>query len=317
MKPEKITLLIPNKLPALLQSEEYTQRITATLLLLKALFPAGRYNKADSKKVSELCGFESKRGYTNHITALQKLKLVAEEKHQAHQCTYINLASWDAIKKHFDYERNFFIKYDIEVYTSHRVMAILVSLGIQKQTLHFKSCYRANLNGMEPQLKEAIETVCGELSRKAIHSYQLKAFTEGLPSGMNDDERYATYMLLHATKEPQTANDNDRTKKRFYIKADMNISIGCLSRTRKYAGRNGMCYWAKVLEQYGLITRTRREIPIAKRFRTTTEQRATGIGNTFYDHTERCLKLRLTDEWTFISPEQAFKKPTEKTAIAA
>jgi hypothetical protein len=319
---ESITLLIPNKLPVLLQSEEYTQRITATLLLLKAIYPAGRFNKSDTKAASELCGFDSKRGFQNHLKALAAQKLITEEKNAAHKTNYVVFATWDAIKKHFNYERNFFIKYELEVYSSHRVMAILVSLNIQAEGMYHHSCMRANLNG-NPELKEALETILdGDLSRKAIHRFQLTAFTEGLPKGKSDEYYYAAHMVLHATKTPKSATgeelkaqEKERGKaSRFYLKADTNVSIGCLSRSRKYSGRNGMCYWSKVLEQYGLVLRRKREYTIAKKIRTTTEQRATGIGNTFYDEAARCLKIRLVDEWTFINPSVAFSKKAAELA---
>lgn len=308
----RFTLIIPTRLPELLKDKRHLQRITATLLLLRSRFPEGRFNFEDMTEVSELFGFKSRKGFKEgHLDALHRIGLLKYEKTAEHH--YVTFASWDAIKKHFGYERNNTTTYAIDFCTANNVLALLIELARQSVEKIFHTSFRKNLNG-NAELKQAIEDVCGDLSRAAIHHYQLKAFTEGVPAGMSDEYYFSAYMLLHATKTPKAATDEETAAKRFYIKADTNVSVGYLSRVFGYKRRNGACYWKKKNQEIGLIVCNRREYAIAKRLRTTTEQRATGIGNTYYDPVDRTLKLRLTDEWIFIGPETAFSKRTSEIA---
>lgn len=311
--PSNFTLLIPHKLPALLRSDRQLQRITATLLLLRSRFPEGRFNFSDMKAVSELCGFKTRKGFKlGHLDKLQKLGLLTYEKTSEHH--YVTLASWDSIKKYFNYERNYFIKYQVDYCSTGDVLDILFDLAVQDVQQYFHRSMRANLNG-NPELLQSIKDVCGDVSRAAIHHHQLKAYTEGIEHWHSDEYRYTAYMLLHANKKPKGAADDETEAKRFYIKGDTNVSVGYLSRAFGYAYRNGMCYRKKKMQVKNLVVCNRREYKVVAHIRTKTPERITGIGNTYWDATENCLKLRLTDEWIFISPEVAFSRKV--TAIAS
>lgn len=314
MNDSKFTLLIPNKLPELLKKDRHLQRVTATLLLLRSRFPESRFRFCDMKEVSELCGFKSRRGFKNHLDALKELKLIRYEYNEAHKTTYVNIADWNEIKTHFKYERNLFIKYTVDFCIANNVLAILIDLAVKSEEVFFESSFRANLKALPYELLEAIKTVCGEVSKEAIHRYQLEAYTKGVLPGQTDEYYYAAYMLLHATKAPKGATEDETKAKRFYLKADTNVSTGYLSRSFGYKRRNGFCYWKKKLQLLHLTICERREYKLEKKLRTTTEERTTGIGCNFYDNRERCLKLRLVDEWKHISPEVAFSREVVQIA---
>lgn len=304
---QPVTLLIPHKeLATLTEKDRALQRITATLLLLRSLYPEGRFSWCKMKEASMLCGFDSVEGFKRgHLDRLQKIGLVQYVTNEVQGIDYVRLADWKEIKKHYGITRIYFIHYELQNYSSRAVLAIIKWLAVQNKREYFKTSAKANLKN-NPELREAIKTVCGGTDSETIHRYQIEAYTKGLKPGQTDEYYYAAYMVLHATKAPKSATtDEEKTAKRFYIKADYNVSVGYLSRAFGYARRNGFCYWKKQLESLGLAICQRREYTVDKRIRTTTETRSTGIGLNYYCPVERCLKLRLTDEWTFVNPAQA------------
>ena len=309
---QPVTLLIPNwQLPTLTEKDRALQRITATLLLLRSLYPQGRFAWCKMQEASELCGFKSVEGFQRgHLDKLKAIGLVQYVTNEVQGTDYVRLADWKEIKKHFGYARTSFTQYELPQYSSRIVLAVIKSLAVQNKHKYFKTSAKANLKG-NPELREAIETVCGDTQSETIHRYQIEAYTKGLKPGQTDEYYYAAYMLLHATKAPKSATvEEEKTAKRFYIKADYNVSVGYLSRAFGYARRNGFCYWKKQLELLGLVICQRREYTVEKSIRTTTDARSSGIGLNYYDPVERCLKLRLTDEWTFVNPSQALAAPS-------
>lgn len=309
MTPAPFTLLIPNKIPGLVKADRKLQRIIATLLLLRSRFPEGRFNFRDMKAVSELCGFQSRKGFKQgHLDALQAIGLITYQKTAEHY--YVVFASWDNIKKHFNYDRTFFLKYQVDSCSANDVLDILFDLAVQGEQAYFHRSMRANLNG-NPELLQSIKDVCGDASRAAIHHYQLKAYTKGIEDKQDEEQNFMCCLLLHSTKTPKAADGTEPDAKRFFIKGDTNVSTGYLSRAFNYKHRNGVCYRKKRMQQKNLVICKRREYVVDAHVRTKTLQRITGIGNTFWDWKEKCLKLRLVDEWQFISPSVAFSRAEE------
>ncbi len=303
-----IKLLIPIQLVPLIEGNFPLRRITSTLLLLKALYPEGRFirEKKTIYQAANACGFESSRGFMNHIEDLVKEGLVTYREQHGHR--YAEFASWEVIKKKFGYEKNYFRVYEVEQIDTRDVLNLILKIAWQKTRESFEKAIRAKIKG-NADLRLMLETVCGSSSLEAIHRCQLSLFCEGnatLPLD-SEDALYAAYLLVHGMVDPSTAANDGNKAERFFIKGDTHVSTGYMSVKLGYKNRNGMCYRKKQWLEEGAIIVTRREYEITKSLRSTTQARKTGIGNTYYDPRIKRLVLRLNDAIEFLDPQTVFK----------
>lgn len=292
-QPTSIKILYPREFPLLFAKCGRRTRLTVCVYLrLKAEYAAhSRFNDTDKgwNEAAGACGYGTKYFSDAVFEKLQEEKLAWKEGQ------YIVLASWDQLKAKFGYSRNFHIAHELEgSVSSKQIMVFILKDFCRLMKAEYTRNYKFNIN-RNPDLKSSLKNVSMDPTRENISYCQLKAFTQGFPTGIDDDVDYSMYMLLKAKKEARNGG------KRFYIKADTNISTQHYSELLGYARKNGFCYYKKKMKDLGLIAVIRREYVIENGLRTTIQERLNNIGTVFFDHKSRQTKLRMVDEMIFLN----------------